>query len=110
MMRVTAVVVALVALLSLSSLILRPIGMEVAGVGVDPRSIEIVGTEDGGHICKVKSDCVSITVSGLGLYTLSTLTTVLAATLTILVSAVFTSRHRPFVLNLLKPPPQAAAL
>ncbi len=108
-MRLAATVFALVALVSLSSLILRPIALEFAGVGVDPRSIEIVGTEDGGHICKVKSDCMSVTVSGLGLYTISMFTAVLAATFMFLVPATSGLRSFSYVFSLLKPPPQFAA-
>ncbi len=108
-MRILAVVFALVALVSLSTLILRPIAVEFAGIGVDPQSIEIVGTEDGGHICKVKSDCISVTVSGLGLYTLPVLTTVLAATFMFFVPATFGGRRISYISSLVKPPPQFAA-
>lgn len=96
-------------LLAVLTLQMRPIGIAVFGISPDPSSIEIVGRADGSHVCKVKSDCLSITATRLGMdvdqFQLLWLSSLAVLVLTLPVAVSRPKLYLPHI----TPPPQRAA-
>ncbi len=104
-----SVILAALTLLAVLTLQARPIGVAVFGISPDPASIEIIGRADGSHFCKVKSDCLSITATHLGM-DLDLILPLRLSSLAVLLLVVPVAFVRPkFYLLLITPPPQRAA-
>lgn len=100
-------VLALLALLAVMTIQSRPIGVAVFGVQPALSDIQIVGTADGGHICKVTSNCQTVTPTHLGMDIdhLGLLFLAAAAVLLLLLAAA--SMQPMLFLSVINPPPQS---
>ncbi len=100
-------ILALVALLAVVTIQLRPIGVAVFHVRPAPADITIVGTADGGHICEVTSDCQTVTPTHIGMNVDHILPLFFGAPAILLLLLAATSMRATLFFSLLKPPPQS---